>query len=212
MTKKVSLDDALPALPLFPLPQVVLFPRSMVPLHVFEPRYQKMLADCMDSFGAMALALLRDLHRSEIADIAGAGIVIEHQPLPGGRSNILLRGQARVRLEELAFQAPYRRARAVILEDIDTSVSNADLSGLASAATAFAGEVKKRDPGFAFHLQPNLPPGAVADACAHHLVIDIEAKQKALEELDVRNRVQLVTRELASQSAALSGSRGKMLH
>lgn len=211
MSKKVSLEEALPALPLFPLPQVVLFPRAMVPLHVFEPRYQKMLADCMDSFGALALVLLRDQHRSEIATIAGAGIVIEHQPLPGGRSNILLRGQARVRLEELAFHPPYRRARATVLEDIDTSVSPADLGGLASSATAFAGEVKKRDPSFAFHLPPNLPPGAVADVCAHHLIIDIEAKQKVLEELDVRNRVQLVTRELASQSAALS-SRGKVLH
>jgi ATP-dependent Lon protease len=184
----------------------------MVPLHVFEPRYQRMLADCMEMHGAMALVLLRDLHRTEIAHIAGAGIVIEHQPLAGGRSNILLRGQARVALEELPFQAPYRRARATLLEDVDVSVSPSDLSALASAATSFAGEVKRRDPGFAFHLQPNLAPGAVADACAHHLIIDIEAKQKVLEELDVRNRVQLVTRELASQSAALSGSRGKVLH
>ena len=207
---KVSLEAALAELPLFPLPQVVLFPRAMLPLHVFEPRYRQMLADCLETHGAMAVVLVRDPPR--IARIAGAGIVIEHQPLPGGRSNILLAGKARVRLEELPQGPPYRRARATILEDVATSVAPPDLAALAHTATFFASEVKKRDPSFTFHLPPNLEPGPLADACTHHLVIDIDARQRVLEELDVRNRVELVTRELASQTAALSGSRNNTLN
>ena len=50
---KVSLEDALEELPLFPLPQVVLFPRMSLPLHIFEQRYRKMVADCLDGHGAM---------------------------------------------------------------------------------------------------------------------------------------------------------------
>ncbi len=215
---RVSLEAALAALPLFPLPQVVLFPRAMLPLHVFEPRYQKMVSDCMETHGAMAVVLVQDPHlvdargHPKLTNVAGAGIVVEHQSLPGGRSNLLLAGQARVRLDELPFEPPYRRARATILEDITTSVSSSDLTALAHTATSFAAEVKKRDPSFTFHFQPNLPPGALADVCTHHLIIDIEARQRVLEELDIRNRVQLVTRELASQNAALSGPRNKTLN
>jgi ATP-dependent Lon protease len=211
---RVSLEAALPALPLFPLPQVVLFPRALLPLHVFEPRYQKMLADCMETHGALAVVLITSSlnENVKIASIAGAGIVLEHQPMPGGRSNIIVSGQARVRLEELPFEPPYRRAKATILEDVPTSVAPADLTALAHAATSFVSEVKKRDPSFGFHWPPNLAPGALADLCTHHLVIDIEVRQKVLEELDVRNRVQLVTRELASQNAALSGPRNKTLN
>lgn len=210
---RVSLEAALPALPLFPLPQVVLFPRALLPLHVFEPRYQKMLADVLETHGAMGVALiLGSGERPPIASICGAGIVLEHQPLAGGRSNIIVSGQARVRLEELPFEAPYRRAKATILEDIATSVAPADLTALAHAATSFAAEVKKRDPSFEFRLPPNLSPGALADVCTHHLVIDIDVRQAVLEELDVRNRVQLVTRELASQNQALSGARNKTLN
>lgn len=209
---KVSLEDALEELPLFPLPQVVLFPRMSLPLHIFEQRYRKMVADCLDGHGAMAVVLLarppsNDANgQPRIARVAGAGIVLEHQPLPDGRSNILLVGQARVALEELPFAPPYRRARARVLRDVDTPVSGADLAALLGAATAFAHEVRRRDASFTFELAPNLSPGAAADACAHHLVIDIEARQRALETLDVAERVHLVTAELAAQHGALAGA------
>jgi ATP-dependent Lon protease len=213
--RKTSLEAALEELPLFPLPQVVLFPRASLPLHVFEQRYRKMVADCLDGHGAMAVVLvtqpqIMDRHGNpSIARVAGAGLLLEHQPLPDGRSNILVVGQVRVELEELPFGPPYRRARARVLRDIETPVPSADLAALLGAATNFAHEVRKRDRSFAFDLPSNVAPGTAADLCAHHLVIDVEARQRVLEELDVANRVRIVTAELAAQHTALVGAPAK---
>ncbi|MBK7586059.1 MAG: LON peptidase substrate-binding domain-containing protein [Myxococcales bacterium] len=203
---------ALLELPLFPLPRVVLFPKATLPLHVFEQRYRKMLATCLETHRMLAVVLVPSPHPVDhhghpgIARIASVGFITEHQSLPDGRSNLLLVGQARVSLEELPFEAPYRRARATLLHDVATAVAAADLSALVHTATTFAFEVRRREAGFSFHLPPDATPGELADACAQHLVIDSELRQRALETLDVRERVRLVTGELASQSAALSSA------
>jgi Lon protease-like protein len=213
-----SFRAALCDLPLFPLPQVVLFPKATLPLHVFEPRYRKMLADCLESHQTMAVVLVPSPHpvdrhgHPRIARVAGAGFIVEHQPLGDGRANILLVGKARVSLEELPFEPPYRRARATVLDDVETHVSDSARSALVQAATAFALEVKKRDPSFVFHLPPKATPGELADACAHHLVIDPDTRQRVLETLDVAERVRIVTSEIASQSAALTGVRPHTLN
>jgi len=217
MKREKSFEAALLALPLFPLPQVVLFPRMTLPLHVFEPRYRTMLSDCLETHQMMAVVLIAAPHpvdrhgHPRIATIAGAGFIVEHQPLSGGRSSILLVGKARVALEELPFEPPYRRARATLLADIDSRVSESDRSALAHTATTFAFEVKKRDPSFSFRTAPNISPGELADACAHHLVIDSQVRQRVLETLDVADRVRIVTSELASQSAEL-GTRTSILN
>jgi ATP-dependent Lon protease len=222
MTESVSklsrLEAALRELPVFPLPQAVLFPRALLPLHIFEPRYRTMLKDCLETHSAMVVALIpdpRDVDSNgnpRIAPVAGGGVIIEHQQLADGRSNILLHGLARLRLEELPFVPPYRRARGTILADLSTSVSTGDRTALVAAATAFAGEVHKRDPNFSLRLPPSLEAGAIADLCAHHLVIDAAARQRILEELDAAERVRLVIGELAIQHGALLKEGGGLLH
>jgi Lon protease-like protein len=216
-TKMTDLREALEALPIFPLPQVVLFPQAILPLHIFEPRYRAMLKDSVATHGAMAIALLLASSSSggqlpPIATVAGAGIVIEHQPLPDGRSNILLHGRARVRLEELPFVPPYRRARATILEELRDPVSPSDRAALLACAEAFAAEVRQKNPEFSFHIPPNLEPGVLSDYCAHHLVVDTGLRQRLLEELSPAERVRLVTTELASQHSALLRESGSFLH
>jgi Lon protease-like protein len=209
-----SLADALSAIPLFPLPQVVWFPESVLPLHVFEPRYRAMLHDCLATHGAMVVAQIvggEDEHgRPSIAPIAGGGIVIEHHELPDGRSNIVLLGQARLRLEELAPDAarPYRMARATILEDLEVKVPEHDRSALVAAATMFATEVKKHDPHFTFKMPATLDAAHVADQCAFQLVVDAAARQAMLEELDPRVRVEMVLSQLALQHGAMMRTDG----
>src|SRR3954462_2326372 len=101
-----DLGPALSALPLFPLP-TVLFPGAMLPLHIFEPRYRAMIRDALDTHRALAVVLITDPNTLDehghpvIAEIAGAGVIVDHAELPSGRFNILVRGRARVRLEEL---------------------------------------------------------------------------------------------------------------
>jgi ATP-dependent Lon protease len=212
-----NLEAALGELPVFPLSQVVLFPRALLPLHIFEQRYRALLKDALATHRAIAMGLLipggPDARgQPRIASVAGAGVILEHQELPDGRSNIVLHGVARVRLEELPFVPPYRRATATILHETNTQASSGDRTALLAQATSFAQEVHKRDPSFSLRLPTSLETGAIADLCAHHLVIDAAMRQKILEELDVAERVRLVMTELAAQHAALRTSERTTLH
>lgn len=205
---KLALDE----LPIFPLPRLVFFPNTMLPLHVFEPRYRKMLADCLETHGAMAVVRLDPRDRSEgIARVAGAGIVVRHEALPDGRSNVVLAGAARVLLEELPFCPPYRRARARVLEPVHTHVADKDHAALVAAATDFVREVRRHDSDFSFELPSSRGPGILADVCAAHLIVDADVRQRLLEELDDAARVRAVIEELATQRLSL-GERSRVLH
>jgi Lon protease-like protein len=104
-------------IPIFPLPGVVFFPETMLPLHVFEPRYREMLADALAGDRILGVQLLDPSGRPDAAGrpavhaIGCAGEIAEHEPLADGRSNILLRGVFRYRIErEIAGERPYRVA------------------------------------------------------------------------------------------------------
>jgi Lon protease-like protein len=204
-TRGLELDS----IPIFPLPEVVLFPRALLPLHIFEPRYRAMLKDCLNSHRTMAIALILDGDEIDtqghprIAEVAGIGVIREHQELPDGRSNIVLEGRARVRLEELPFAAPYRRAKARVLEDVPTDVTADDRMALFAAAMGFASEVRLRDAKFSFSVPQSLEPAKMADLCAHHLILDAGVRQAVLEEADINERVRRVIGELAAQHSAL---------
>lgn len=204
-----DLEAALDAIPIFPLPQVVLFPEASLPLHVFEPRYRAMLRDALAHHGALVIAQILPGEdawgRPRIASIAGGGIIAEHQPLPDGRSNIVVQGRARLRLEELEPEdgLPYRRARATILHEPNLPVPEMDRTALVAAATMFASSVKKHDPMFSFKLAPSLDAGRLADLCAFQLVVDASTRQAVLEELDPVKRVRRVVEQLALQQSAM---------
>lgn len=207
---RLAIDAALGALPLFPLPQAVLFPGAVLPLHVFEPRYKAMIRDCLASHRALAVVQItdpgkRDEHgHPSIAGVAGAGVIIDHAELSDGRYNILVRGQSRVKLEELPFVPPYRTARATVLPTRDKGASERDVTALMSNAAAFVALVRERDHDFDFRLPGGVLPGVLADVCAHHLVIDAGERQSILETLDLNARVLRVTEILALQRLALS--------
>jgi ATP-dependent Lon protease len=218
----LDLAPALEALPLFPLSQAVLFPGALLPLHIFEPRYRAMIRDVLETHQSLAVVLLTDPGRSEvagpgeesalpaIASIAGVGTIIDHAELPGGRYHILLRGRARVRLTELPFVPPYRRAAAEVLPSSSAQVPVSDLSALISTATAFSAIVHDRDKTFEFRLPKDAPAGTLADLCAHGLILDSRDRQTILETLDPVARVRRVTEVLAVQRLTLAPEHGAM--
>ena len=93
-----------PTLPIFPLPNVVLFPHVFLPLHIFEPRYRAMVADALQGDRMIGMALLRPGWEGEyegqppIYPIGCAGLITFHEPLPDGRCNIVLRGVSKFRV------------------------------------------------------------------------------------------------------------------
>ena len=209
-------DEVLAAVPVFPLPHVVLFPEVLLPLHIFEPRYRAMLSDCLDRDGTLVIAQV-DRDTGRIAEVAGVGVVVDHRPFPDGRSNIVVAGAARVHLDELVSEDlpryPYKRARASRLNDLDVEVASADRAALVAAATMFVIEVKKHDPTFEFRMPTQPTAGVLADSCAFHLVVDAAVRQAILEELDPRVRVRMVMDQLALQHGAMLGeAKGTVLN
>ena len=103
-------------LPVFPLPNVVFFPKTYLPLHVFEPRYRRMVADTTMGDRCIAMALLKEGWESDyygnpaIYPTLCVGRIMSAQPLPDGRSNILLQGLERCDIQEQHFEKPYREA------------------------------------------------------------------------------------------------------
>lgn len=201
-------DEALADMPVFPLPHVVLFPESRLPLHIFEPRYRSMLAACLARPARGIIIAQVDRGGSgRIEEVAGVGVIVEHEPLPDGRSNIVVAGKLRVRIDELVGEDPprllYKRARSTRLASLDVDVRESDRTALVGAATMFATEVKKHDPSFTFSLPARADAGTIADSCAFQLVVDASIRQRVLEELDPRVRVCRVIDQLALQHGAM---------
>src|SRR5471032_3298722 len=110
-------------LPLFPLPNVVLFPNVFLPLHIFEPRYREMVADALASDRMIGMVLLRPgwdqdhEGRPAIYSIGCSGVLTHTERLPDGRYNLVLRGIERFRIVREDDARSYRRARIDPLVD-----------------------------------------------------------------------------------------------
>jgi Lon protease-like protein len=109
--------------PVFPLPEVVLFPGQILPLHVFEPRYRAMVEDALEGRRLIAAALLKPgferqyfTKHAPIHPIMGLGQIVASEELTDGRFNILLRGFARVERVCEVDGRVYRRARLRLLK------------------------------------------------------------------------------------------------
>jgi Lon protease-like protein len=103
-------------LPLFPLPDVVHFPGTPLPLHIFEPRYRALVADLLAlpererRIGMVLEARAADTGALELFEPGTAGRLVAHEGLPDGRSKIVLLGEFRFAIEREVDGAPYRRA------------------------------------------------------------------------------------------------------
>lgn len=189
-------------LPVFPLPNAVLFPGALLPLHVFEPRYRTLIRDVLAGRRVLGVARLRPGYEAEyygrppIFDVCGVGYVEQDAQRPDGRYDVLLRGIGRVRLvEELPPELPYRVFRATPLPDRAPDVSGSETASLAAW--------KKKLTDLWAQLRPHLPAdardlnalmngaataGATADRVAEALVADPDDRQRLLEELDPNER------------------------
>jgi len=103
-------------IPVFPLPNVVLFPKTYLPLHIFEPRYRAMVSDAAMSGQCIGMALLKEGWEADyyghppVFSMGCVGRLASVQPLADGRSNILLQGLERFEIENEWFDKAYREA------------------------------------------------------------------------------------------------------
>src|SRR5688572_2686508 len=114
-----------PSIPLFPLPNVVLFPNVFLPLHIFEPRYRRMVSDALEGDRIIGMVLLRpgweaDYEgRPSVYPIGCAGLITHAESLPDGRHNIVLRGLEKFRVVSETEHRGYRVADVeTLMEDV----------------------------------------------------------------------------------------------
>jgi Lon protease-like protein len=194
-------------IPIFPLP-VVQFPNAITPLHIFEPRYRKMLKDVMEKDKTFGVIYRPSAEESELrpisdrAPLGSVGCTVEVavvQELPDGRSNILCVGGARFRLLQYIEGEHYLQADVDFFEDEPTFE---DLSVEAERAkTAFnrllaANRKIKEDREVEEDETPELPndPQALSFIVTAYLDIEASEKQEMLEMIDTGERLREVSR------------------
>jgi ATP-dependent Lon protease len=102
------------SIPIFPLPEVILYPGTFLPLHIFEPRYRSMIEYCSESENEIAIApIIPNLKKEEgigqfaIEEIFGWGKIINKDYLPDGRSNIIIEGKGLLELKGYISTEPF---------------------------------------------------------------------------------------------------------
>ena len=183
----------LPAIiPIFPLPNVVLFPSVFLPLHIFEDRYRKMMTEVLKGDRIIGIVLVRG-ERDDIEEpppvhpVGCAGLVSHAEPLPDGRSNIILRGLQRFRIDQEEHSRSYRRAQITPLPEISSEASALELNQtrtrletlLAGRLETASGEVM---------VQSDMGDEDLVNTLAQYLDLDPLEKQALLQFDDLADR------------------------
>ena len=186
----------LPAtIPIFPLPNAVLFPNVFMPLHIFEERYRAMVSDALAGDRIIGMVLLkagfeRDYEgRPPIFPVGCAGVITHSEPLPDGRFNIVLKGLEKFRITAEDSTRTYRVATIDALPEQMTDPERTELRRLRQRVEALLAAAVEREGG-----DPKFPP-AVADedlvnALAQYTGLEPIERQALLERSSVLERCQ----------------------
>jgi len=200
-------------LPLFPLPNVVLFPNVFLPLHIFEPRYREMVADAIQSDRLIGMVLLRpgwqrDYEgRPPVYPIGCSGVITHVERLADGRYNLVLRGLERFRILEEDHARSYRRAIVEPLADRPLSGDDrravrqcrAKLESLLSAADRATADAR---------MPAAMNDEDLVNALAQYLDLEPLEKLALLEHGCLRSRAQTLVELLEMKMLALKVSGG----
>ncbi|HEY6146978.1 MAG TPA: LON peptidase substrate-binding domain-containing protein [Thermoanaerobaculia bacterium] len=171
-------------IPLFPLPGVVLPPGTLLPLHIFEPRYRAMVADALAGNRTIGMALLAEGSDPReaaplIHPVGGAGRIVEVEELEDGRYNLVLQAEFRYRVLTEAPPDPYRVAEVAELPSIPFPDARQEQSAVRIATETFL-EIA-RDLGLPPLPDPPLSTERLASELALRLRYTPEELQEVLE-------------------------------
>jgi Lon protease-like protein len=201
--------------PIFPLPDVTFFPHTLLPLHVFEARYRAMVMDALARDRRLCVVKLRPGYEATYAGkppvhaVAGVGEIVSWERLANGRYNILVRGDARLRIDrELPSDTLYRLVAATVLEDGPPRGDvAASLARIRAAAGALLRALDRPADLLDTALAEGQPSGVVADRIAAAVIPDPDLRQQLLELVDVDARAERVAEAVETQVRELKGGR-----
>lgn len=193
---------------------MVLFPKTMLPLHVFEPRYRLMMDEVVKGGQKVVIALLKpgwegDYHGTpEVHAVACVGKIVQHQELADGRHNLMLHGEAKVRIEAFERDHPFRIARVRRLHE-DNAWGEAEGAAAQSRELLALFRRFNEGQGAAIDLAQvfgaHMGADAVLNSISMHLNVEPAVKQRLLELESTEQRYRAVFQFL-SDSAAVQDS------
>lgn len=199
---------------LFPLPNLVLFPGVVQALHIFEPRYRKMMNDLMASDQLVTMCLYREPEDQmkpgvipEVHATVCIAKVIAHKELDDGRFNLLVMGVKRAKIiRELPVDQPYRMAEVSIIED-ELPEDDAERENLLAALVEKCQSLELHQK-LAHQLDldkvltAQLGVGLLVDLIGFSADLDCSQRQSVLELAKVEERLALLISILTNQSDA----------
>ena len=192
--------------PMFPLPNVVLFPRMFLPLHIFEPRYRAMTRTALEGDRFIAMALFKPDWKKEyggcpaVHPILGLGRIIEDSRLEDGRYNLVLHGIARLRLLKEVSQDPFRSVQVELLQEKPAVGPGYDRKRRL-LLSFYVQVLKQISQGGVAAPPEDVPLGLLCDLLASLIAFDPAVKQSMLQELDVATRCDLLLELLQRMNA-----------
>ena len=195
--------------PIFPLPGAILFPRSQLPLHIFEPRYREMVRDAIDGAGQIAMIQPRRLdddNQAPLYPVGCVGEVVGVEELEDGRFNIVLLGSNRFRLvREADIDAAYRCA------EVDVEAFDDEEPPPLALVQRAEVEREARRLGDAMGLAVDweavarLDDEMLVNAIAQVAPFDVGAKQALLEQASLDGRADLLVQLMQFHRMAVTG-------
>jgi uncharacterized protein len=197
----------------FPLPNLVLYPHVMQPLHIFEDRYREMVEDALAGDKLIAMAVLEPGweddydSRPPMAQHACLGKIVAHHRLDDGRYNLLLLGVERARIvRELNPLRAFRRANVELLNDRDDFETDAERNRVrAQLLSAFRHNLPctcQLPEQLEEMLSGHLPLGLLTDLAAYALPLEMAVKQQLLAECRVKTRAEILLAQVEDLAGA----------
>ncbi len=182
------------------LPETVFYPKVLLPLYIFEPRYRLMLEKALEESRIFAVSLASDLMKPH--SIASIGIIRACVDNPDGSSNLVLQGLTRVRLIEFLQDEPYPIAKIEILRS--DSPDDPEIDALVSKTLEYVHLFKEKGiemPEWMEDFLKNLSDrDTLVDMVSYGFVENVSEKQKILEALNLKERFQRLVHNLKKQS------------
>lgn len=210
--------------PLFPLDGVVMLPQQILPLHIFEPRYTQMVGRALDSSGQIAMALFdgdgwKDDYEGAppVRPYVCLGQIVQHEPLPMGRYNILLQGVCRARIVQEVAPVDDREYRCAVLEPVGVDPEHANSEDLVPLRSWIEDELSEgplKELTVAEHVlefvrNPEIPMSALLELVGFTVVTDLDQRYRLLAEGDPGRRARILRESMTDLDRLVRRARGQ---
>jgi Lon protease-like protein len=197
------------AVPVMPLPGVLLFPNALLPLHIFEPRFREMLARALDDNRMLCVALVKPERQqwrtsTDFFSVSTVGLIRACIGRSDGTSDLILQGIRRVKFSDFEQEVPFPIARIKPLRT--RAKPTVETDALATKVVELYTRLKSREGALPEKIDRYLgemsDPEMLADLIASTFVSGATRRQQLLEELDLNNRLRLLIQYLREENGS----------